>query len=103
MQNDKRLSRLAWFGAIGGFLLAVLRIFFGDGNGLINGVGNSSNRIMLDDEVEALTEAIVAYENTPQVSNAELDEAITAVFTKAKTGDPKSALILLKVAQQQRR
>lgn len=101
--KDKGLRRLVWFSLFGAFVATVLRTLFGRGDALISGVGNSGNRIYTNDTVTELAAALAASAETPAVADEWLEAAFEALVEKAKKGDLEAALLLLKLAEQQRR
>ncbi len=68
----------------------------------IIGVGNSGNRLPGDTVDERIAEALAEHEGTPVVTDETLAEVFGAILTHAKDGDPAAALIVFKLAEEQR-
>jgi hypothetical protein len=82
-------------GAIGAFVLAC--------GGEIVGVGNSGNRIVAGGTLEEVAEALAENPATPEVTDEVISEIFAAILARANRGEPEAALIVLQVAEQQRR
>jgi len=82
-------------GVIGALVLAC--------GGEIVGVGNSGNRLILGGTLEEVAEALAASSATPEVTDEVLSEIYVAILERANRGDPEAALIILQVAERQRR
>lgn len=84
-------------------VLSFMILACGGGRTAVVGLGNSDNRIveggLLDEVAEALAEA----PSTPQVSDEMLAEIFSAMLARARQGDPETALIVLQVAEEQRK
>jgi hypothetical protein len=99
MSNHRNGRHNAFFagvvGAIGALALAC--------GGEIVGVGNSGNRIQLGGTIEEVAEALAESSSTPEVTDAVISEIYAAILARANRGDPEAAMIILQVAEQQRR
>lgn len=73
----------------------------GCGGGEIVGIGNSGNRIG-EGVPEEVAEALAKHPETPRVTDAELTRIFAAILERATGGDPEAALIVLRVAEEQR-
>ena len=76
----------------------------GGGRTAVIGVGNSGNRIFESDAIaQAIAEALADGETTPMVSDAEIAGIYGAILSDAREGNTEAALIVLLVAEAQRR
>ncbi len=85
-----------------GLAIAAARLAASCGTAIV-GLGNSGNRISEGGMLDEVAEALADYEGTPQVSDALLGQIFAAVVGRATEGDPEAALIVLRVAERQRR
>jgi len=93
--------------AVGALLTSTLALCIasacGGGRTAVVGLGNSGNRIFEESETsEELAEALAENAATPRISDETLAEIFQAILRKARAGDPESALVVLRVAAQQR-
>ena len=84
-------------------LAAILALGCGGGRTAVIGVGNSSNRIIEGGLLEEVADALAAIPGTPEVTDAVLAEVYGSILDRAKEGDPEAALVVLFVAEEQRR
>jgi hypothetical protein len=91
----------ALVGAIGFALLGILACGFGDD--LVSGVGNSGNRFYARPVIDDLAEELAANDVVRPVTDEMLRSAFDAIAARADTGDPEAALILFRLAEEQRR
>ena len=96
-----RLGR--WFGLALMMLIAVDGLGCGSGKTAVIGLGNSGNRIVEDGLLEKVAEALAAHPTTPAVTDETLVQIFTAIQRRAGAGDPEAALMVLLVAEQQRK
>jgi hypothetical protein len=73
----------------------------GGGDTVISGIGNSGNRIGADSWAE-VAEQFAAHAAIPPVTDAEIERMFGAIRAKALEGDLDSAMVVLKLAEQQR-
>jgi hypothetical protein len=88
----------AWWHWIG---LGMLSASVAGCGGEIVGIGNGGNRIG-QGATEEVAEALAKHPGTPRVTDAELTRIFAAIFERATDGDPEAALIVLRVAEEQR-
>jgi len=75
----------------------------GGGRTAVVGLGNSSNRIVEGDGiVQDLAEALAQSPATPKIDDEMLAEIFDTILENARDGDAEAALIVLRVAEQQR-
>jgi hypothetical protein len=74
----------------------------GGGDTVIGGLGNSGNHIGTAALWGSLAKALAAHEATPQVSDDEVRQIFAAIRGHAMEGQVEAALIVLKVAEEQR-
>ena len=74
----------------------------GGGKNTINGFGNGGNTFSQAGLAQELAEALAEYQGTPKVSDQMLGEIFGSILERAKTGAAEAALIVLKVAEEQR-
>jgi len=75
----------------------------GGGESVVSGIGNSGNRIQLDDKLWAkLAEEFSSSEATPRVTDEEVREIFATIRGRALQGDFEAALIVLRIAEAQR-
>jgi hypothetical protein len=70
--------------------------------GEIVGFGNSGNRLVQGGVSDEVAEALAAQPGTELVTDETLAQIFAAILGRATRGDPEAALIILKVAQEQR-
>lgn len=75
----------------------------GGGETVISGLGNSGNYIGKDDEIAMLANALAAQTIIPRVSDEEIIELYGNVQQKAKDGDIKASIVVLRLATYQRK
>ena len=71
--------------------------------GEVVGIGNSGIRIGSGGVLEEVAVVLAQSSGTPEVTDALVAEIFSAIVDRAKDGDPKAALIVLSVAQEQRK
>jgi len=69
----------------------------------IGGFGNSANQIFAGGVGDELAAALAAEPTTPKVTDEMLVAIYAAILERAESGDPEAALVILKVADAQRR
>jgi hypothetical protein len=74
----------------------------GGGRNSIVGFGNGGNTFNQEWLAEELAEALAEHQGTPKVTDEMLGEIFGSILERAKTGDSEAALIVLKVAEEQR-
>ena len=75
----------------------------GAGPSSIVGLGNSGNVLSSADEVaRGIATALAELESTPAVSDEAIGEIFDAILTRARDGNSEAALIMLRLASQQR-
>ena len=75
----------------------------GAGRTAVVGLGNGGNRIFeAGDTAEALAEQLVEHAGTPEITDELLTEIFESIVTHARAGDPEAALIVFRVAAEQR-
>jgi len=75
----------------------------GAGENSIVGIGNSGNVVSEADQVaRGVARALAELESTPAVSDDAIGEIFDAILTRARDGNSEAALIMLRLAQQQR-
>jgi hypothetical protein len=75
----------------------------GGGRTAVIGLGNSGNRIIEGGLLEEVGDALAELPGTPLVTDAELGQIYGAILERAKEGNPEAALVVLFVAEEQRR
>ena len=83
-----------------GFLISVGCT--GGGETVISGLGNSGNYIGKDDEIAMLANALASQTVVPRVSDEEIIKLYTNVQEKAREGDFKASVVILRLAAYQR-
>jgi hypothetical protein len=92
--------------ACGGILLlftVILMLGCGGGRTAVVGVGNSGNRIIEGGLLEEVADALAELPDTPEVTDAMLGQIFGAILERANEGSPEAALVVLFVAEEQRR
>ena len=75
----------------------------GGGPASINGIGNSGNRLLGEGISRELADALAESDAVPAVSDDTLAAIFGAIVTRARSGDPEAALIVLRTAEAQRK
>jgi hypothetical protein len=102
MPEGTTKSTLAIIGIVGILVLGVVCITFAGGGSLIQGMGNSSNRIYANRIADEVAEAIAESSVVPEVSDDELRATYVAIRDRARSGDLEAAMVVFRVAQIQR-
>lgn len=74
----------------------------GGGKGAVIGVANSRNDFREGGIAEELAEALADYDGTPEITDEILAAVFGAIIGRARAGDTEAALIVLRVAEEQR-
>ena len=74
----------------------------GGGETAIVGFGNHDNRMSTGGLDEELVEALAEHPGTPEITDDVVAEIFAVILEHAREGDAESALIVLKVAEEQR-
>ena len=82
---------------------AVAILGCGGGDTAIVGLGNSGNRIVENGMLEEVAGALAEHPATPVVTDQMVAEIFPAILHRANAGDPEAALIVLLVAEEQRK
>jgi hypothetical protein len=96
-----RVSRLATHLLLS--LVATGAFACGVGDDFVSGVGNGGNRFYATPVVDELAEQLAENAVVPSVTDEMLRTAFDAIAGRAASGDPDAALILFRVAEQQRK
>ena len=101
--RGQQQKRCTWMAA----WLALLSVSFtsgctGGGDTVISGLGNSDNHIGTDAIWESLADELADFEGTPSVSNEDLKSVFDVIRRHALEGELEAALVLLKLAEEQR-
>lgn len=91
-----------WASGAFAWMLALSVSACGGGKTAVVGLGNSDNRIVEGGTLEAVAEALAERTETPYVSDELLGRVFSAILERATEGDPEAALIVLRVAEEQR-
>lgn len=83
--------------------IAILVLGCGGGRTAVIGVGNSGNRIIEGGLLEEVADALAAIPGTPEVTDEVLVEVYGSILERAREGNPEAALVVLFVAEEQRR
>ena len=70
--------------------------------GEVVGIGNSGNRIAEGGVLEEVAEALAGHPGTPEVTDEMLAQIFSSILGRATQGDAEAALIVLRVAEEQR-
>ena len=70
--------------------------------GDVVGIGNDGTRVIEGCALEEVAEALAANAATPHVTDEVLTSIFSAILERATQGDPEAALIVLRVAEEQR-
>ena len=82
---------------------AVAILGCGGGDTAIVGLGNSGNRIVENGMLGEVAGALAEHPATPEVTDQMVAEIFPAILHRANAGDPEAALIVLLVAEEQRK
>lgn len=86
------------------FVLAVVPAFAcGVGDDFVTGLGNGGNRFYATPVMDELAEQLAGNAVVPPVTDEMLRTAFDAIAGRAASGDPDAALILFRVAEEQRK
>jgi hypothetical protein len=98
-------SWIGWGAALGLALgVAAAAACNGGGRTAVVGLGNGGNRIFETGGTAAmLAEQLAAHPGTPEIGDELLAEVFQSIVTHARAGDAEAALILFRVAEEQRR
>ena len=102
MPEGTTKNTLAIIAIVGMLALEVVCITFAGGDSLIQGIGNSSNRIYANGIADEVAEAIAASSVVPEVPDDELRATYLAIRDRARSGDLEAAMVVLRVAEIQR-
>ena len=84
-------------------LAAAISCGGGAGRTAVVGLGNGGNRIFESGGLaEALAEELARHGGTPEIGDELLAEIFESIVTHAREGDPEAALIVFRVAAEQR-
>ena len=75
----------------------------GGGETVISGLGNSGNYIGKDDDIAMLANALAKHTVLPRVSDEEIIKLYKNVQEKARDGDFKASVVILRLAAYQRK
>jgi len=75
----------------------------GVGDDIVSGVGNGGNRFYATPVIDELAEQLASNAVVAPVTDEMLRTAFDAIAERAANGDPDAALILFRVAEEQRR
>ena len=75
----------------------------GVGDDFVSGVGNGGNRFYATPVIDELAEQLASNAVVSPVTDEMLRTAFDAIAERAADGDPDAALILFRVAEEQRR
>ena len=75
----------------------------GIGDDVVTGLGNGGNRFYAPPVIDELAEHLAANAVVAAVTDDMLRTAFDAISARAADGDPEAALILFRVAEEQRR
>lgn len=85
-------------------LVACTAVFAcGVGDEVVTGLGNGGNRFYATPVMDELAEELAGNAVVPPVTDEMLRTAFDAIAERATGGDPEAALILYRVAEEQRR
>jgi hypothetical protein len=84
------------------FTLIVLNGCTGGGETVVSGFGNSGNFFGGDPEVELMAKALANYPQTPKITDEDLGKIFSVIQEQAINGDPRSAVIIYRLAARQR-
>ena len=95
-------NTLAIIGIVGILVLGVVCIPFAGGDSLIQGMGNSANRIYGNGIADEVAEAIAESSVVAEITDDELRATYLAIRDRAGSGDLAAAMVVFRVAQIQR-
>jgi hypothetical protein len=75
----------------------------GLGDDVVTGLGNGGNRFYATPGMDELAEQLAGNAVVPPVTDEMLRTAFEAIASRAANGDPDAALILFRVAEEQRK
>ena len=75
----------------------------GGGETVISGLGNSGNYIGKDDDIAMLANALAKHTVLPRVSDEEIIKLYSNIQEKARDGDFKASVVILRLAAYQRK
>jgi hypothetical protein len=75
----------------------------GVGDDVVTGLGNGGNRFYATPVMDELAEELAGNAVVPPVTDEMLRTAFDAIAGRAASGDPDAALILFRVAEEQRK
>lgn len=75
----------------------------GVGDHVVTGLGNGGNRFYATPVMDELAEQLAANAVVPPVTDEMLRTAFDSIAGRAASGDPDAALILFRVAEEQRK
>ena len=75
----------------------------GIGDDVVSGFGNGGNRFYATPVIDELAEQLASNAVVAPVTDEMLETAFDAIAERAANGDPDAALILFRVAEEQRR
>ena len=96
-----RLNRLATNLLL--LIVAIAAVACGVGDNFASGFGNGGNRFYATPVMDELAEQLASNEVVPPVTDEMLKAAFAAIAGRAARGDPDAALILFRVAEEQRK
>ncbi len=97
----RRFARITASLALAGGL-TLMAMGCGGGETAIVGFANHGNRLTTGGIADELAEALAEHEGTPEVTDDVAAEIFAVILKHAREGNPESALIVLKVAEEQR-
>lgn len=93
-----------WFRRALAGVLCVGFLACGGGKTAFVGLGNSGNRVLEGGMMlEEVAEALSKHPGTPEVTDQMLGDIFSAILRRANEGEPEAALIVLRVAEEQRK
>jgi hypothetical protein len=84
-------------------IVATAAVACGVGDNFASGFGNGGNRFYATPVMDELAEQLASNEVVPPVTDEMLRAAFDAIAGRAARGEPDAALILFRVAEEQRR
>jgi hypothetical protein len=84
-------------------LVATTACACGVGDDVVSGLGNGGNRFYATPVMDELAEQLAGNGVVPPVTDEMLRTAFDAIAGRAASGDPEAALILFRVAEEQRK
>lgn len=83
--------------------VATAALACGIGDDLVSGVGNGGNRFYASPVMDELPRQLAESAVVPPVTDQMLRTAFDAIADRAESGDPDAALILFRLAEEQRK